>query len=165
MKVKLICILVMTLLIITVIPFKATNINFEYESRSQPPIQWENTYGWPEPGFSNFVQQTSDGGYISTGVIVKSGGTDSQVYLVKTDANGNGIWTQSYGVAITAAGSLGQQERTTNILPWSTIETPVRSIGLTSIPNRVPLVIRAALTLSGVGFWNSIAQTAPSCSR
>lgn len=64
---------------------------------SQPPIQWEKTYGSPYAGFGYFVQQTNDGGYIATGVLYIDGGTNAQVYLVKTDANGNTLWSQTYG--------------------------------------------------------------------
>ncbi len=40
------------------------------------------------------VQQTSDGGYIMTGYI------ESYIYLVKTDANGDTLWTRTYGNAV-----------------------------------------------------------------
>jgi len=65
----------------------------------QPPIQWEKTYGSPSPGSSYYVQQTSDGGYIATGVVYITGGTDPEVFLVKTDSAGNQIWSQTYGGA------------------------------------------------------------------
>ena len=107
MNKKILGILVCTLLI-TVPIFSVTGTNeSDYKNSnfsalgSQPPIQWEKTYGSPEAGWSHFVQQTSDGGYIATGVIYKMGGTDAQLYLVKTDANGNTAWTQSYGVTST----------------------------------------------------------------
>ena len=67
----------------------------------QPPIEWEKTYGSPESGMSYFVQQTTDGGYIATGVIYTTGGTNPELYLVKTDANGNLQWSQIFGGAPT----------------------------------------------------------------
>ena len=45
------------------------------------------------------VQPTSDGGYIATGYIGNFGAGGDDVYLVKTDANGNIEWTQTYGDA------------------------------------------------------------------
>jgi hypothetical protein len=116
MKKKILCILVMTLLIVTVLPvsgaIESTKIminNMGDKPLFQPPIQWEKTYGFPKPGYGNFVQQTSDGGYIATGVIYITSGTNAEVYLVKTDANGNTIWTQSYGTGSYDVGYCVQQ--------------------------------------------------------
>ena len=96
MKTRIIGILVCMLLIATALPAVGAIKNCDNGSFFQPPIQWEKTYG-SLPGYGHFVQQTSDGGYIATGTIVTTGGTQKEVYLVKTDANGNTIWTQSYG--------------------------------------------------------------------
>lgn len=63
-----------------------------------PNREWQQFYGGPpnpEIGFS--VQQTSDGGFIMSGCMYPPGATYSDVYLVKTDANGNAVWTQNYG--------------------------------------------------------------------
>ncbi len=43
------------------------------------------------------IQQTFDGGFISTGYISNFGGGSDDFYLVKTDANGVVAWTKSYG--------------------------------------------------------------------
>lgn len=65
----------------------------------QPPIEWEKTYGSPFAGSSYYVQQTSDGGFIATGVLFTTGGADPELYLVKTDAGGELQWSQTYGGA------------------------------------------------------------------
>jgi hypothetical protein len=48
------------------------------------------------PGTSaNSVRQTSDGGYIVTGEVYSTNKSD--IYLLKTDAMGNTLWTKTYG--------------------------------------------------------------------
>ena len=106
MKIKLVGIFVIMLLI-TFPVLSATEplkINKNYNNKKvnqifyqPPPIQWEKTYGSPEPGFGYFVQQTNDGGFIATGMIYTTGGTNPEVFLLKTDGNGNTAWTQTYG--------------------------------------------------------------------
>jgi len=58
---------------------------------------WEKTYGGGNECWGFSVQQTTDGGYIVCGV--KSSGSPnwSDVYLIKTDGNGDSLWTKTYG--------------------------------------------------------------------
>jgi hypothetical protein len=60
---------------------------------------WQRTYGgetWDD-GLS--VQQTSDGGYVVTGTTNSFGAGNWDVYLIKSDANGDTVWTRTYGGA------------------------------------------------------------------
>ncbi len=59
---------------------------------------WRRTYGGTNDDQGHSVQQTQDGGYIVTGN-TNSFGNGTQVYLVKTDAYGDTLWTRTYGLA------------------------------------------------------------------
>jgi uncharacterized delta-60 repeat protein len=60
-------------------------------------IIWAKTYGGIGDNRAYSVQQTSDGGYIVAGRTNSFGGGGSDIFLVKTDANGNIIWAKTYG--------------------------------------------------------------------
>ena len=59
---------------------------------------WTRSYGGAGEDLALSVQQTSDGGYIVAGYTT-SFGDSSQVYLIKTNASGDTLWTRSYGGA------------------------------------------------------------------
>ena len=60
-------------------------------------IIWAKTYGGASDDRVNSVQQTSDGGYIVAGHTMSFGAGDRDIFLIKTDANGNLQWAKTYG--------------------------------------------------------------------
>ena len=60
---------------------------------------WTRTYGGGLSAEGNSVRQTSDGGYIVTGYTYLSAGTTYDLFLVKTNAAGDTLWTRTYGGA------------------------------------------------------------------
>lgn len=56
---------------------------------------WENTYTGQGGGLAS-VQQTSDGGYIATGVGSYSDEDANDAYLLKTDASGGKMWEKHF---------------------------------------------------------------------
>jgi len=61
-----------------------------------PDTSWTRTYGSGGTDYGSSVQQTFDGGYIIAGWTESlTGGND--VYLIKTDEDGDTVWTKAYG--------------------------------------------------------------------
>ena len=57
---------------------------------------WEKTFGGPGYDVGYSVLQTTDGGYVITGSIIADSLLNTQsVFLLKTDSNGDSLWTKT----------------------------------------------------------------------
>ncbi|MBN2366001.1 MAG: T9SS C-terminal target domain-containing protein [Calditrichaeota bacterium] len=59
--------------------------------------EWTRTYGGPGDEIANAVRQTRGGGYILAGLTTSYGAGGEDIYLVRTDAQGDTLWTRTYG--------------------------------------------------------------------
>ncbi|MCW3101828.1 MAG: hypothetical protein JWO09_268 [Bacteroidetes bacterium] len=57
---------------------------------------WTKTFGGSNDDEARCVKQTSDGGYILTGWTKSFGDASGDIYTVKTDSNGDTLWTYRY---------------------------------------------------------------------
>ena len=72
-------------------------------------ITWEKTYGGNQSDVGKSVQQTTDGGYITCGWGNNTWNVNSDIYLMKTDSQGNTLWTKNYATGAYELGFSVQQ--------------------------------------------------------
>ncbi len=70
---------------------------------------WTQTYGGESIDLGSCVQQTSDGGYIVLGTTYSFGNGACDIWLLKTNENGDTVWTRTYGGEKGDAGEFVQQ--------------------------------------------------------
>lgn len=69
-----------------------------FGSLAQPPDSlWSRMYGGEAGDICYSVQQTTDGGYMLAGITESFGAGVVDFWLVKTDDNGDSLWSRTYG--------------------------------------------------------------------
>ena len=66
-------------------------------SAAEPIVEWEKTFGGSSWDETYSVQQTNDGGYIIAGSTLSYGSGEWDVYLIRTDSDGNLEWQKTFG--------------------------------------------------------------------
>ena len=60
-------------------------------------LTWSSTIGGTESDRASSIMQTSDGGYIISGYTSSFGDGSSDAWIIKTDLNGDTLWTKTFG--------------------------------------------------------------------
>ncbi len=81
-----------TVFVVFVILFCAEGLHAQ-----APDVSWTRVIGDTKADEGYSVRQTTDGGYIVAGVTLSWGAGSADVYLIKTDASGDTLWTKTFG--------------------------------------------------------------------
>jgi len=77
--------------------FAQTKDIYLIRTNSNGDTLWTRTYGGTNYEGNSCLQQTKDNGFIISGYTLSFGSGDADAYLIKTDANGDTLWTRAYG--------------------------------------------------------------------
>lgn len=64
-----------------------------FKTAKDGTVIWNKTYGYDDEDIGSYVQQTNDGGYIVIGQTWVE--EEQRLYLLKTDVNGDSLWTKT----------------------------------------------------------------------
>ncbi|MBU0678350.1 MAG: hypothetical protein KJ626_09545 [Verrucomicrobia bacterium] len=67
------------------------------KANSEGSTNWTHTYGGSNMDECYAMQQTADGGYVLAGFTYSYGAGEADYYLVKTNSQGDTLWTRTYG--------------------------------------------------------------------
>lgn len=77
-------------------------------AQEAPAVTWQKTIG-KKNGMGQAVRQTADGGFIVCGY-AEIGDRDTDIYLIKTDKNGNVEWEETFGDIKTKKIFMGEEK-------------------------------------------------------
>jgi hypothetical protein len=108
---KIIVIGVMALFIIVGFqPAYANDVSIRNAEQQPRGEEFIKTFGGSDRDYGFYVEQTTDGGYIIVSTTYSFGTWEScDVWLIKTDSNGNKIWDKTYGGTYNEYGTCVQQ--------------------------------------------------------
>ena len=76
------------------------------------------TFGASSDDYAYSIQQTTDGGYIIVGYTNSYGNGGSDVWLIKTDSDGDTTWTKTFGGSGSEGGNSVQQTTDGGYINW-----------------------------------------------
>jgi Secretion system C-terminal sorting domain len=82
---------------------------FLVKTNSDGTVLWTQTIGGTDWDEANSVQQTTDSGFIIAGTTSSFGAGGRDIWLIKTDSDGDELWTQTFGGVTNDYGSWVRQ--------------------------------------------------------
>ncbi|MCL0093054.1 hypothetical protein M1N92_05325 [Dehalococcoidia bacterium] len=105
-----VAVVLMVAALVTAFPFPLVGVAVADETTERAPAkEWSRTFGGTARDWGRSVQQTDDGGFIVTGTTESFGAGESDLWLIKTDSQGNEEWSRSFGGADWDGGRSVQQ--------------------------------------------------------
>lgn len=86
-----------TPLLYAALPAAVAVVVFAVGAPARQSTGFERVFGGSDLDRGVFVSPTRDGGYIAVGFTTSFGSGDEDVYLVRTDSEGELLWSQTYG--------------------------------------------------------------------
>ncbi len=104
---------------------------------------WTRTYGGNSSELGQSVLETSDGGFIITGKTSSIGAGKEDVYLIRTDSNGDTLWSKTFG---------GNENDVGNSV-LQTSDSGFVIAGLTTLEDLHPYIYLIRTNLHGDTLW------------
>jgi hypothetical protein len=114
---------------------------------------WTKLYGGGNQEYGYSIQQTNDGGYIIGGVTNSTGAGSWDVYIIKTDINGNSGCNQTSTVTSTADAAMQVVDFAPTVSSGCTVASAVT---LTSIAATSTITLCTNVGIDEISFSNSL---------
>jgi hypothetical protein len=127
---------------------------------------WERSFGGRKMDEGHCVKQTSDGGYIIVGSTQSFGAGGSNVYLIKTDSQGNKLWEKAFKGKYSAEGNSVVQTDDGGYIVVGYTDSPGeedRDVYVVKTDSNGNKVWEKYFGGSEIDFGESIAQTNDGC--
>jgi TolB-like protein len=96
-------------------------------------MYWTKTFGGASNDFGNIAEQTIDGGFIIGGSTQSFGSGQSDIWLIRTDENGDSLWSTTLGDNNSEGGGFVQQTQDGGYIVAGTIRDSIYNYSVSNI--------------------------------